>query len=568
MANTSKAKPTQLEKCPTGIAGLDDITHGGLPQGRPTLVCGGPGCGKSLLAIEFLIRGITQFNEPGVLMTFEETEEDIRKNVASLGFDIDKLIRQKKLAIDHVHIDRQEIEENGEYDLEGLFVRLAYQIDAVGAKRVVLDTIESIFAGLNNQAILRSELRRLFGWLKSRGMTTIITGERGDATLTRQGLEEYVSDCVIMLDHHIREQISTRRMRVVKYRGSTHGTNEYPFLIDEEGLSVLPITSVSLHHKASKQRIPTGIERLDAMLGGKGYYRGSSVLVTGTAGTGKSTIAGTFADAACARGERCLYFAFEESQGQIIRNTSSVGLDLERWVNRRLLKVVSTRPTYYGLEMHLAVMHKQIAIHKPDVVVFDPISNLKTAGTENDLHITLVRLVDFLKNEGITSLFTTLTSNSGHLEETQVGISSVMDTWLLLRDIEYQGERTRGLYVLKSRGMPHSNQIREFKISSKGIQLLDVYVGPSGVLTGSARLAQESDERAEHGRREQEHQRGLRELERKRRALEAHIALLREEAKAEEEQMEWELAKGEIAEKALVADRVAMGKSRGVDRRG
>jgi circadian clock protein KaiC len=554
-----------LEKCPTGIAGLDEITYGGLPRGRPTLVCGSAGCGKSLLGIEFLLNGIIEFNEPGVLMSFEENAQDIKKNVASLGFDLDELIRRKKLAIDYVTIERQEIEENGEYDLEGIFIRLDYAIKQVGAKRVMLDTIETLFSGLTNEGILRAEIGRLFKWLKSRGMTTIITGERGEGALTRQGLEEYVSDCVILLDHRVIDQISTRRMRVVKYRGSVHGTNEYPFLIDEHGISVLPITSIGLNHKASTQRVSSGIERLDTMLGGGGFYRGSSILISGTAGTGKSTLSAHFANATCERGEVCLYFAFEESESQIVRNMRTIGLDLARHIKSGRLHIFPARPSLHGVEMHLAIMHKHIKSLKPSAVILDPMSNFISAGNATDVHSMLTRLVDFLKMHNITALFTSLSGGGSALEATDVGMSSVMDTWLLLRDIEYAGERTRGLYVLKSRGMAHSNQIREFLLTDKGVKLLDVYTGAQGVLTGSARLAQEASERAAELEREQEIQRRRIELERKRNALEARIEALRQEFAADQTALLRDLEISEMREKALVADRSAMARSRRAD---
>jgi circadian clock protein KaiC len=517
------------------------------------------------MGVEFLIRGALDHGEPGVLITFEETQEDIRKNVASLGFDLQDLIRRKKIIIDHVKVDRQEIDENGEYDLEGLFIRLDYAIKQVGAKRVMLDTVESLFSGLSNQAVLRSELRRLFYWLKEHGMTTVITGERGEGNLSRQGLEEYVSDCVILLDHRIINQISTRRLRVVKYRGSTHGTNEYPFLIDEQGISVLPITSMSLSHKASDQRVSSGIERLDAMLGGKGFYRGSSVLVTGTAGTGKSSIAAHFAAATCAGGERCLYFAFEESQNQIVRNMSSIGLNLAGYIRSGLLHFFTARPSLHGLEMHLAVMYKRIAQFKPRTIVVDPISNFVSAGEERDVHAMLIRLVDFLKTLQITVLFTNLTSGNMIRESTDLGISSIMDTWILLRDIELGGERNRGIYVLKSRGMAHSNQIREFVITRNGIDLQDVYVGPEGVLTGSARLAQEARERAEQARRRDQTAHKQAELTEKKRAVEAQIAALEAQFAAEKEIFMREIGVEQTREKVIHQLRGKMGRLRQAD---
>jgi circadian clock protein KaiC len=523
-----------LLKSPTGIQGFDEITGGGLPTGRPTLVCGGAGCGKTLFGMEFLVRGTTQFNEPGVFMSFEETNEELIKNVASLGFDLDDLIKHKKIALDHVHIERSEIEETGEYDLEGLFIRLNYAIDSIGAKRVVLDTIESLFAGLPNQLILRAELRRLFRWLKDKGVTAIITGEHGEVTLTRHGLEEYISDCVIMLDHRVTEQTSTRRLRVVKYRGSMHGTNEYPFLIDENGFSILPITSLGLKHIISNERISSGITALDKMLEGKGYFCGSTVLVSGTAGVGKTSIASHFAEAACKRGERVLYFCFEESPSQLMRNMLSIGIKLETWVKKGLLQFQATRPTNYGLEMHLAATHKAVHSFKPHIVIMDPINTFVIGEQEIGIKTMLMRIVDYLKSNQITALFTSLTANEGTLEYSDVGISSLIDTWLLLRDIELSGERNRGMYVLKSRGMAHSNQIREFILTDHGVELREVYIGTSGVLTGSARIAQEANENAKLLTRKHDIERKKREIERKRRTLEVQIAALHADFESEE----------------------------------
>ena len=554
-----------LPKTPTGIQGLDEITFGGLPKGRPTLICGSAGCGKTLLSIVFLVHGATQFNEPGVFMAFEETEEDLRKNVASLGYDLKELSDRKKLVVDYVHIERSEIEETGEYDLEGLFVRLGYAIDSIGAKRVVLDTIESIFAGLPNPSILRAELRRLFRWLKDKGVTAIVTGERGDGTLTRQGLEEYISDCVILLDHRVREQISTRRLQIIKYRGSTHGTNEYPFLIDETGISVLPITSVGLQHKASSERISSGIERLDAMLGGKGYFRGTSILVSGTAGTGKSTLAAHLVDAACRRGERCAYFATEESPDLIVRNMRSIGIDLAPWIKKGLLHFDATRPTFHGLEMHLLRMHKLVGETNARVVVVDPITSYISLGDTLEVKSMLSRLIDFFKAHQITAFFTSLTEGGSALEQSEVGISSLMDTWILLRHIESNGERNRGIWVLKSRGMAHSNQIREFVFTDHGIELVDVYLGSAGVLTGTARAAQEAQEKAEALLRRRDLERKQRDLAHRKEALEAKIAALRAEFETEKEELEKDIIEQKQHEGVLEQDRAAMAKSRKAD---
>ena len=526
-----------LEKAPTGIKGLDEITNGGLPKGRPTLIAGAAGSGKTLLAMEFLVHGAIDYNEPGVFMAFEETAEELVKNVKSLGFDLKKLSDEKRISLDYVYVERSEIEETGEYDLDGLFVRLGYAIDSIGAKRVVLDTIEVLFASLPNEAILRAELRRLFRWLKDKGVTTIITGERGTDMLTRHGLEEYVADCVILLDHRITEQISTRRLRVVKYRGSSHGTNEYPFLIGDQGISVLPVTSLGLKHLASRERVPTGIPRLDTMFEGKGYYRGSTILVSGTAGTGKSSISATFAKSVCDRGERCLYFAFEESQSQIVRNMESIGIDLAPGIDKGLLKFETSRPSMFGLEMHLATIHRAVEAFAPGVVIVDPITNLITAGVEQEVKSMLTRLIDFLKMERVTTLFTSLTTGGTYLEQSEVGISSLMDTWMVLRDIESSGERNRGIMILKSRGMAHSNQVREFLLTDNGIMLEDVYLGPAGVLTGAARAAQEAKERTAEAEALGAVARKRREIERKRVLSEAQIAALRAQMDADDEEI-------------------------------
>jgi circadian clock protein KaiC len=561
---TDRQKST-LPKAATGIQGLDDVTGGGFPRGRPTLVCGSAGAGKTLLAVEFLVRGATQYREPGVFMAFEETAPELTQNVRSLGFDLDELAKERKVVIDFVRIERSEIDETGDYDLEGLFIRLGTAIDAIGAKRVVLDTIENLFAGLQNEGILRAELRRLFRWLKDRGVTAVITAERGEGALTRHGLEEYVSDCVILLDHRVTDQISTRRLRIVKYRGTAHGTNEYPFLIDEDGFSVLPVTSLGLRHQVSEERISSGVPRLDRMLGGEGFYQGTTILVSGTAGTGKTSLAASFVDAACRRGERCLFLSFEESPGQLIRNMRSIGLNLEQWSKKGLLQFHSSRATLYGLEMHLATIHKIVQEFDPNVVVLDPVGSLIQAGNDRDAHTMLIRLIDFLKQRGVTAFLTNLTSGGGALERTNVEISSIVDTWLLMRDIELDGERNRALYVLKSRGMAHSNQLREFLLTPHGIDLLDVYVGPEGVLTGSSRLSQEAREKAAALVRQQEMERRERERTRRRDVLEARIAALRKEFEAEEVEAETSDAQDVLREQTIAENRIAMSRSRQAD---
>ena len=543
-----------LAKAATGIEGFDQLTGGGLPAGRPTLVSGGPGCGKTLLAMEFLVHGAVRFGEPGVFIAFEETAPELARNVASLGFDLDQLCRDGRLAVDYVHVDPHEIEETGDYSLDGLFVRLAAAIAAVGARRIVLDTVEVLFGGFANTLVLRGEIRRLFRWLKEQGVTAVITAERLEGTLTRHGLEEYVSDCVIVLDHRVVDQVSTRRLRIVKYRGSAHGTNEYPFLIGDDGISVLPVTALGLDYAVSSERVSTGVERLDEMLGGDGYYRGSSVLITGTAGTGKSSLAASFVDAACRRGESCLYFALEESPAQVVRNMGSIGLDLDAWVRAGTLRFQAARPTVFGLEMHLVSMHRAIDEFAPRVVVLDPISSLLYAGSRHDVKGMLVRLFDHLKLKGVTALLTSLIDDPA-TEDSTVGISSLIDAWLQLRDMESGGERNRGLYVVKSRGMAHSNQVREFVITDHGVEIVDVYAGVGDVLSGSARAAQAAVQEAAAVARAQEAARRQRALARRRAAFQAQLGALQAEFAAEEEQMLSVIAEAEAREARRRAER-------------
>lgn len=554
-----------LRKSKTGIKGLDEVLEGGLPQGRPTLICGAAGCGKTLIASEFLVRGALQYDEPGVFMAFEEKPEELAENLASLDIPLNELVAQDKIFIDYVRVERSEIEETGEYDLEGLFIRLASAIDSIGARRVVLDTIETIFAGFTNEGILRSELRRLFRWLKDKGVTTVITGERGQSTLTRYGLEEYVSDCVILLEHRVKNRIATRLLRVVKYRGSSHGNDEYPFLIDADGIWVMPITSVGMDYPVSREFISTGVPRLDQMLDGKGYYRGSSILISGTAGTGKTSLAAHLVDQTCRNGERCLYLAFEESEGQIIRNMQSIGIDLSPWVDQGLLRFYNARPSLYGAEMHLLTIQKAVEEFHPAVVVMDPITNLEQIASQSEIKSMLVRLIDYLKMQEITALFTSLTQGGSVSDATDVGVSSLMDTWIVLNSAESGGERNRTLTVLKSRGMNHSNQEREFRLTDAGVELIDVYVGPGGVLTGSARLSQESAERAQSDQRRQELERKKREFARSRKKLLAQLEALQAQLESEEEELAQLIEMDEQRGAVLIRDREAMARARQSD---
>jgi circadian clock protein KaiC len=547
-----------------GIEGFDEITEGGVPTGRPTLVCGGAGSGKTLLAMEFLVRGATRFNEPGVFVAFEETASELAQNVASLGFKLDELVTSKKLAIDYIRIERSETEITGEYDLEGLFIRLGYLIDSTGAKRVVLDTLEALFADLPNEAILRAELRRLFHWLKERGVTVLITAERGPkGELTRHGLEEYVSDCVVSLDHRVTGQVSTRRLRIVKYRGTLHGTNEYPFLIEKDGISILPITSVELKHKVSSLKVSTGIGRLDAMLYG-GYYKGSTILLSGTAGTGKTSVAASFADAGCRSGKRCLYLAFEESEDQILRNMSSIGLNLEVFVRQGLLRFHASRPSAYGLEMHLVKIHSLINEFKPEAVIMDPISNIINVGSPMEANSMLTRLIDFLKGRGITGVFTSL-AHPDTTEMTEMSISSLIDTWLFLRTVEISGERNNILHILKSRGMAHSNQVREFHITDNGIQLTDVYIGEGQIFTGSARAAQETRDRSEALSRKHEMEKLRRDSERREKLVAAQIDTLKIQLEQEQEELGMAMTQERVRDEARALGRKRLSETRKAD---
>ena len=567
--NRRRSKPLEgLRKEQTGISGFDGITGGGLPAGRPTLICGSAGAGKTLFAMEFLVRGATLFNEPGVFISFEETDEELTKNVASLGFDLKQLAADKKLVLDYVFIERSEIEETGEYDLEGLFLRLGHAIDSIGATRVVLDTLEALFSALPNEAIIRAELRRLFRWLKDKGVTAVITCERGEGKLTRYGLEEYVADCVILLDNRVDDQISTRRLRIIKYRGTSHGTNEYPFLIDESGFSVLPITSLGLTHGASTERVSSGVPRLDNMLGGRGFYRGSSILVSGTAGTGKSTIGAHFIEAACKRGERALFFAFEESQDQIIRNMRSVGIELEKFVKKDLLQFHNARPSAFGLEVHLALIHKAISENEPAVVVVDPVTNFLAVGNDVQTKSMLTRLIDFLKMKQITAMFTSLTSAGKELEDSEVGVSSLMDAWLLVKNIESNGERNRGLYILKARGIAHSNQVREFVLTDHGIELIDAYIGSEGVLMGSARSSQLVRENVAEADRRLATELKERELRRKQELYEAQLLALKGQYETERDAILRELEEARQREKVVADQRLEIARLRHADNDG
>lgn len=562
--NRGTESPT-LKKCPTGISGFDEITEGGLPRGRPTLVCGGAGSGKTLFAMEFLVTGATRFQEPGVFISFEENETELTENVASLGWDLSSLAEQEKMYLDFIYIERREIEETGEFNLDGLFIRIENAVEIVNARRIVIDGIEALFSGFSDESLLRSEIRRLFRRLKELGLTAIVTAERGERTLTRRGLEEYISDCVIFLDHRMTDQVATRRLRVVKYRGTAHETNEFPFLIGDRGLSVFPVTSLDMDYPVSTERISSGIPRLDTMLGGKGFFRGSSILISGTAGTGKSSLGAAFAAAACRRGERTLYFSFEEAPRQVMRNMAGIGIDLETPVKEGTLRFHAVRATSFGLELHLSIILKRVEDFGPDVLVIDPISNLTGVASTDEVKRMLTRLIDAMKSRGITTLFSDLIRSANLAEDTETAISSLMDTWVLLRHIETNGERNRGIHVLKSRGMSHSNQIRELLIADEGISLKDVYVGPGGVLTGTARIVQEAEDSAEARNRARKTARLRRELQRKEQAMENQIRAFRNAFASEQEEIEEAIASSEARETEIVRDREHLAHMRGRD---
>jgi circadian clock protein KaiC len=564
-AGAAAPRAAKLEKCPTGIHGLDEITAGGLPRGRPTLVCGDAGSGKTILGMQFLVRGITEFNETGVFIAFEENAQDLAINMVSMGVDVGRLCAENKLAVDWVHLSPTEIEEAGEYDLEGLFIRIQCAIERVHARRIVLDRIEALFSTLRDQTTLRSELQRLFNWLKERQLTAIVTGERGDGRLTRHGLEEYVADCVISLDHEVVNQVSTRHVRVVKYRGSVHGANQYPFLIGKSGFSVFPITSLGLECPAPTEQISSGIPRLDAMLRGGGFYRGSSILVSGGAGSGKTSIAAHFVRAACERGERALYFGFEESQAQILRNMRSIGIDLAPWVERGLLQFHAARPSLCGLETHLAMILAAVTEFEPRVIVLDPLSDFLVVGSHSEVKGMLTRLIDYLKMKQVTALFTSLTSAEHEVQQSEAGISSLIDCWLLLRNLEQSGERNRALYLLKSRGMAHSTQVREFLLTDNGVDLIDVCVSAGGVMVGSARRDYEARQLEEALRQKEEAARKRLQLERRRRDMEAQIESLRRQFEEEERELSESMRNVVDIDERAKSDRDAMARSREQD---
>ncbi|HET7538852.1 MAG TPA: circadian clock protein KaiC [Polyangiaceae bacterium] len=558
MGTTLSASPAALEKTPSGIAGFDQITGGGLPAGRATLVCGGPGSGKTIFAIEFLVRG-AQLGEPGVFISFEESASDLAVNVASLGFDLERLVEQRLLAVDYVHLDPAEIEEAGGYSLDGLFVRLEHALDSVGAKRVAIDTLEVLFGTLQDDFVVRAETQRLFRFLKERGVTAVVTAEAGGDSLTRQGLEEYVSDCVVSLGQKVFDQSATRYLRVVKYRGSSHGTNEYPFLIDS-GFSVVPATSLQLNYEVSEERVSSGIPSLDGMLGGKGFYRASTIMVSGAAGSGKSILAAHLAHATCQQGERCLLFAFEESPSQIVRNMRSVGLDLTNCSERGLLQLHATRPSLYGLEMHLVTINKAVSEFKPRTVIIDPISSLLSGGSAQQVKNMLMRLFDWLKTQQVTALVTCLTP--ANADATDIGISSLIDTWIEVRDLEVAGERNRALYLLKSRGMNHSNQVRELVISDNGVSLADVFFGAGGVLVGSAKSTELLRRARDEQERDADVARSERLLELKRETLEAKIAALRAEYATHVEEVQRRLRGSREAADAVRLDQDSLAQLR------
>lgn len=553
-----------LEKCPTGITGFDEITGGGLPRGRPTLLAGHAGTGKTLFALEFILHGIERYREPGVFVSFEESPAEIATNVASIGFDLDLHQREKRLRVLHIDLSGDEVVEAGDYDLDGLFLRLGAAIDATGAQRIALDGVENLFAAFEDLRILRAEFRRLMVWLKARNITAVVTTERGVSTITRHGLEEYIADCVVTLDHRVDDQIATRRLRVVKYRGSAHGSDECPFVLDHKGFVVMPLTSAGLDYAVSTEQMSTGIGSLDSMLAG-GVYRGSSVLVSGSSGTGKSSIAAHFANAACSRGERCLYVALEESPAQIERNMRSIGFDLKQWVDAGLLRFHAARPSARGLESHLVTLSGLVEEFAPEVVVIDPITSLNSGQEVERVKAMLIRAVDLFKSHGITSLFTALTLGGEAPESTSVAVSSLVDVWWLLRNLENTGERTRAMYVCKARGTAHSNQVREFLLTNEGVRLVDVMLDADGeILTGSGRLMREKQQASEDAASRADANQRRATLERRRRSLDAKIAALRAEYEEEIDALNAELEQGDELSSLKSSSLSALARLRGM----
>ncbi|WP_240236172.1 circadian clock protein KaiC [Nocardioides sp. CFH 31398] len=520
-----------LEKAATGIEGFDDITFGGLPRARATIVTGAAGSGKSMFGVEFLAQGARAYGEPGVLLSFEETADELVANAASIGVDLRAMADEGTLVVDSAAGDLDDLVQSGAFDLEGLLLRLAAAIDAVGARRVVLDTVETLFSTLPDETTVRREFARLLRWLKERDLTVVVTAERGQqGRLTRHGIEEYVSDCVVVLDHRVEDEVATRRMRVAKYRGSPHGTNEFPFLISGRGLVVMP-----LHHdeltEVSEERVSLGIPELDTMVGG-GVFRGSTIMISGSAGTGKTSIAACAADAACRRGEKALFLSFEEPSGQVVRNMRSIGLDLQHWIDKGLLVVQHMRPAITGLEAHLASLHMILDEHPAEVVVLDAVASLSRGVASYASASAVARDIAMLRLRGATTVLTALagTHDDPH---TDVSASSLVDAWLLVRNVENDGERNRLLMTIKNRGSFHSNQVREFLLTDDGPRLVDVFVGPDGVLTGSAREQQEARDASTEDARRRDQERRRASIERRREEVEAQIATLRRQLEDE-----------------------------------
>jgi circadian clock protein KaiC len=550
----------QIKKCPTGISGLDSITGGGLPEGRPTLICGTAGSGKTMLATEFLVRGVLEFGEPGVLVAFEERASDLTANMASIGWDLTALQKEGKLAIESFGTRDTGLDENP-LDLSHLFARLELAIDEVGAKRVVLDSLEVPLAGLKDQATIRSELHRLSSWIKEKGVTAVITGERGTEALTKNGIEEYVSDCVILLDNRVIEEISTRRLRIVKYRGSRHELNEFPFLISDDGVKALPMSNLGLNYQVNTERFLTGIDELDSMLG-DGIYQGNNILINGTAGTGKTTIGATMSEASCKRGERVLMLLFEESPDQLIRNMKSIGVDLGKWREKGVLRMDANRPSSRTPEHHLMSCLKAVLEFKPDLVVVDPISSMIESGTHGQSWAFMMRLVDLLKTHMVTSVFLDLSDEDSETK-TQAGVSSLMDTWIRLRAVERYGGRDPVLSLIKSRGTAHSRQDREFYFTPEGLKFIPPYIGPGGVVTGSARAAQEVLDKAERVKRTHELEGSRLALKMAKTQHEAQMNALKAEFEAKKIKLEREIRDMEEAEQVRDDDRLRMASMRG-----
>ena len=517
----------------TGVKGLDDVLGGGIPQGHAMLLVGKPGTGKSILSMEYLLHGIELHKENGVYISFEESEKQIISNAASFGWKFEEMVKKNKLAISYIDMQPEQMRTVGDYDLSALILRVKGAIKKVNARRVVIDGINNLLSTFDDERIIRSDLLRLIREIKEVNATIFITGERGHDSWSKMGFEEYLADGLMHLDNRTDGNYQTREIQVVKCRGINHYTGKSPFIINSEGMSIRPLITADFDYKVLKSRVSTGIADIDNMLGGKGLYRGSTVYITGPSGAGKTSISSSFANGACSRGERALFLAFEESSDQIIRNMKSIGLSLDKWVNEKLLYFYTARATTNSLEGHLDNIMTMVREVEPTCVVLDPISAFRPIANENETKLMLIRLNDYLRARKITTVFTALSSDGEYSEHADVQLSSIADTWIVVRIMDYKGERNNVMQLMKSRGMSHSRQMKEMYFTGNGLKLQNVYQGPEGVLTGAARIGQEKYEKLKEARNVIEIDKNRKKIERKKSLLEASIEALKHEYEEE-----------------------------------